>query len=91
MAKITYADKVALNENEEIADINKVNASDMNEIKNIVNEIDDSILNTITFRGEWLTAINANGAGWTIAIPCNNPQRKQPTLNLSHKRYYNAG
>lgn len=45
MAKINYADKVALNSNSDIADINKVNASDLNEIKNVVNENDD---NTIT-------------------------------------------
>lgn len=37
MAKITYANKVALNENPSIADINKVNAADMNEIKTVVN------------------------------------------------------
>lgn len=33
MAKITFEDKVALNVNSDIADINKVNDSDMNEIK----------------------------------------------------------
>lgn len=37
MAKITYLDKVALNENTDIPDINKVKANDMNEIKNVVN------------------------------------------------------
>lgn len=37
MAQITYTNKVALNENQEVADINKVNASDMNEIKNVIN------------------------------------------------------
>lgn len=37
MAKITYLDKVALNENADISDINKVKANDMNEIKNVVN------------------------------------------------------
>lgn len=37
MAKITYLDKVALNENADIPDINKVKANDMNEIKNVVN------------------------------------------------------
>ena len=41
MAQITYEDKVALYENEEIADINKCNASDMNEIKHTINGIDD--------------------------------------------------
>lgn len=37
MAQITYDDKVALNVNSDIADINKCNASDMNEIKNVIN------------------------------------------------------
>lgn len=35
---ITYEDKVALNENPDIADINKVTAGNMNEIKRVVNE-----------------------------------------------------
>lgn len=38
MAKITYEDKVALNENSQIAEINKVTAGNMNEIKQVVNE-----------------------------------------------------
>lgn len=38
MAKITYTNKVALNENPEIADINKVTDDDMNEIKQVVND-----------------------------------------------------
>ena len=37
MAQITYTNKVALNENQEVADINKVNASDMNDIKSVIN------------------------------------------------------
>lgn len=37
MAQITYTDKVALNENPEIAAINKVSDDDMNEIKSVVN------------------------------------------------------
>ena len=44
MAQITYANKVALNENPEVADINKVKDSDMNEIKQVVN---DNYNNTI--------------------------------------------
>ena len=43
MAKRTYENKVALNANSDIADINKVNASDLNEIKNVVNENDDNM------------------------------------------------
>ena len=42
MSKITYTDKVTLNENPNVADVNKVKASDMNEIKNVVNANDKS-------------------------------------------------
>lgn len=45
MAKITYEDKVALNVNSDIADVNKCNATDLNEIKNVVNENDDNTTN----------------------------------------------
>lgn len=34
---ITYQNKVALNTNQDIADVNKCNASDLNEIKDVVN------------------------------------------------------
>ena len=43
MAKITYENKVALNVNSDIADINKCNATDLNEIKNAVNTNDDNM------------------------------------------------
>lgn len=38
MAKITYEDKVALDEQAEIPAINKISDADMNEIKDVVNE-----------------------------------------------------
>lgn len=38
MGKITYENKVALNENASIPDINKCKADDLNEIKQVVNE-----------------------------------------------------
>lgn len=37
MQTISYTDKSALNVNQDIADINKCNYSDMNEIKTVVN------------------------------------------------------
>ena len=37
MAQITYDDKVALNENPSVAEINKVTDNNMNEIKNTIN------------------------------------------------------
>jgi len=43
MAKITYANKATMNENPDIDAINKVRAVDMNEIKSVVNGLDDSV------------------------------------------------
>lgn len=54
MSKITYQNKVALNVNSNIADINKVNASDMNEIKTVVNDNDD-VLNIVKRSGLQIT------------------------------------
>lgn len=48
MATINYDDKVALNENSSIADINKVNASDMNLIKEVVNENANTLDNLLS-------------------------------------------
>lgn len=48
MSKITYTDKVALNQNPNVQDINKVNATDMNEIKNVVNSNETKVLLAVT-------------------------------------------
>lgn len=64
MALITYADKVALNQNASIPDINKVTANDMNEIKNAINNLiwpvgsyyetsDGSFDPNVTWGGTW--------------------------------------
>lgn len=45
MSKITYQNKVTLNENPNVADINKLKADDLNEIKNVVNANDDNVGN----------------------------------------------
>lgn len=45
MSKITYENKVALSEKPEVDDINKVKATDMNEIKEVVNQNDDNVGN----------------------------------------------
>lgn len=42
----------------------------------------------VTFNGEWLSAVNAYGAGWTLIIPFENPLKKQPTLNLTSHGYF---
>lgn len=63
MAKITYEDKEFLNKNESIQDINKVNDTDLNQIKEVVNENDDKVgdlsdLNT-TDKSSLVNAINS--------------------------------
>jgi hypothetical protein len=45
MAKITYDDKVALNEEPSVAEINKVTDANMNEIKSSVNDLYDTVSN----------------------------------------------
>jgi hypothetical protein len=45
---INYADKSAINTNPDIVDTNKVNATDMNEIKSVVNN-NASILGTLNY------------------------------------------
>lgn len=62
MAKITYEDKEFLNKNENIADKNKVNDTDLNEIKEVINQNDDNVgnlsdLNT-TDKSNIVSAIN---------------------------------
>lgn len=42
--KLTYANKVAINENADIPNVNKVTDDDMNEIKTVVNNNDDDMI-----------------------------------------------
>lgn len=57
MAKITYLDKVALNENTDIPDNNKVKANDMNEIKQVVNANYDDVGNIADLNTEDISNI----------------------------------
>ena len=57
MGKITYQNKVALNENPSVADINKVKASDMNEIKQVVNANYDDVGNIADLNTEDISSI----------------------------------
>ncbi|MBO7079963.1 MAG: hypothetical protein J6W64_09165 [Bacilli bacterium] len=63
MAQITYTDKVALNENNNVADINKVKAEDMNEIKSVVNGI-DSTVQVMTNANVYSTTEKNTGKTW---------------------------
>ena len=67
MALITYNDKVALNTNSGIADINKVNASDMNEIKSVVNSIVPNVITQAAAKGT--ITIGNIGVEWgTVSV-----------------------
>lgn len=78
MSKITYANKVAINENAEISDINKVTDSDMNEIKTVVNNNDDELI-TINTK---LTNITGQIL-WTNEYPTQAMTQTNITLSSS--------
>lgn len=69
MAKITYENKVALNVNSDIADVNKCNATDLNEIKNVVNENDDN------------TTKNSNAIGKLSSLNTTNKSNLVSAIN----------
>lgn len=100
MGKLTYLDKVALNENPDIPDINKVKASDMNEIKSSVNTLYDnqgdlSSLQTTT-KSSLVGAVNELKSGgvyssllWTNPNPTSNfpSSGNRETINLKSDDY----
>lgn len=91
MAQINYQDKVDLYQQPSIADINKVKASDLNEIKQVVNENDDNVGNLSNLNttdktnivnainelvgGEWQNMSLENG--WEYVGYGNQPQYKK--------------
>lgn len=75
MAKITYADKETIYQNSQIPTNQKVQSSDMNEIKQVVNENDDKVgdlndLNT-TEKSSIVNAINEIGTDYIIESGSN--------------------
>lgn len=95
MAKITYEDKVFINENASIPEINKITDDNINEIKNVVNENDNNIgdlsnLNTES-KNDLVSAINEINSSVLMAyltdgFTINNTSRKIPLNN-----YYKIG
>ena len=50
----------------------------------IVTKNDLPIINTVNFGGGiWFNVTLANGSGWRLIIPIQNPNNVQPTINLS--------
>lgn len=75
MAKIQFENKVALNENANIPDVNKCKATDMNEIKSVVNENYDNLL--IATKGNIL---------WSNPNP-NEAISEEKTIELANNNY----
>ena len=69
---ITYDDKQFLNQNSSIADINKVNDTDMTMIKNVVNNNANELTNLYTFLNinnfQNITSGNISGGGTLNSI-----------------------
>lgn len=77
--RISYSDKVAINTNSNIADINKCNASDLNEIKSVVNtnatslenletEVYDKNVMTVGLSGNTNVSIGATWTYYTVNL-----------------------
>lgn len=96
MAQITYTDKVAINTNSGVADINKVKAEDMNEIKSVVNGNYNEVgtltnLNT-TDKTSIVNAINEvnNDSGW-IDLTITNTFKNYNNDNNNRPRVRKIG
>ena len=63
MAVVDFTDKVALNENSSVADINKVKDSDMNMLKNVENQV---ITTLGLFTDTWTSSATFNIGHITI-------------------------
>lgn len=83
MSKITYTNKVALNENADIPNVNKITDSDMNEIKTVVNNNDDELITINT------KVINITGQIlWTNSNPTSNFTEQTITLSSGDYDFY---
>lgn len=63
MAIVDFADKVALNENPNVADINKVKDTDMNMLKDVENQV---ITSLGLFTDTWTSSATFNAGDITI-------------------------
>lgn len=81
MAQITYDTKVALYENSGIADINKVKAADMNEIKSAVNDNDNNISTLQTNVSGLQTTVS--GLEGTVLWTNPNPNNSFASQNIT--------
>lgn len=97
MALIEYLDKVALENDPEVAAVNKVTDDDMNEIKNVVNE---NFTNEITIGDTeptsesckiWIDTDEIDGASSEIEVGSNEPTNPGCKLWIDPAEVKNAG
>lgn len=94
MALINYADKVALNSNSSVADVNKCNATDMNNLKNGVNINGGYTLATVGNQAGrvYITApgVLQNGQSFKVLLPSPiNPAQNVQFSVDGGATYYN--
>ncbi len=83
MAKITYTDKVTMNENADIPAINKCQAADMNEIKSVVNENDTNVGTLSNLQTPVITSIVDAINSLLPVVLYNNDAGSNDTITLS--------
>lgn len=84
---ITYDDKSYLNQNSDIADVNKINDSDMNEIKSVVNN------NATILQGETTYSLEETETGktWIDGKPIYRKIYYVPSLPNAGSLFFDAG
>lgn len=85
MAKINFVNKVAVNENTNIPDVNKCKASDLNEIKEVVNQNDDNVGNPA-----YLNTTSKNVVG-AINEVHNNVENLKPVILYENSSGVSSG
>lgn len=86
MSKITYTNKVALYENSDIADINKVKADDMNEIKTCVNNNDDMLTGGAVAGNMVVDSIRTKNMFDKNTFVQGNEKNASPTIRVSTRQ-----
>ena len=86
MSKITYTNKTALYENSDIADINKVKADDMNEIKACVNNNDDMLTGGAVAGNMVVNSIRTKNMFDKSTFVQGNEKNASPTIRVSSRQ-----
>ena len=93
MSKITYTNKVALNENADIPNVNKVTDDDMNEIKTVVNNNDDELttINTKLTNATTYSTTETVVGTWTDGKPIYRKIYEFSNISTSDTKYTALG